>query len=336
MEVSKPRPNQQRAAPVDPFSTSAGEVILRNKQLSAADKLAWRYLWQLSKGGNERIVVSGVMISANQGTTSRTGLTRLDNLIDAKLLLLIDRDKDRGLYTIDLLDVEEDGILHSVKGDPQHLLEFTTETTYETTAAADRHTGNAGEVSVVPFAARACVGTSSEEPTQVPTQLPTPATYHLDIKNISTSNLPPNLTATGRSLSKPTARGRAGTYAGTSEPSSVAEPKTMGSVVDRLLAIQPRSATEKLSDVKRLADWIMAGVNCSNMIRKAAVNVAWDIVERGVPEREIQAILLSIENLRKQGQLKSASSYFNRSISILYGRIGVQRTKPTEPQRSPR
>jgi hypothetical protein len=54
-------------------------------RLSAADKLAWAYLWQISNRGLDEISVTGAMVASDYGVSGDAGTDRLNNLYAAGL-----------------------------------------------------------------------------------------------------------------------------------------------------------------------------------------------------------------------------------------------------------
>ena len=124
------QPNRAHAAvPIDSIGHPARQCVLtwgRQREgqptpkvrLSAADKLAWEFLWVSSRGGRQQVATDDSEIAAYQGTTRGRGLARLKNLAAAGLVSWTPQSGPYGPRT--------GGVLVSVHPDPREVYHAQT------------------------------------------------------------------------------------------------------------------------------------------------------------------------------------------------------------------
>lgn len=292
--------------------------------LSAADKLAWLFLWLRSRQGRERIAVTAAEVAADQNVTSDAGRQRLKNLRDVGLMLVRKEADARGVWIVELPNPERVALGLSVKWDAQRVMEFFDEQSHD--AVAYRPAGSAADGA---FAASWGVP-PAEEPTEdprlraeEPTEDPPPPLLSSNTRRQIPSSI---LSSSSRENSDLASASRSGgTSVGSSERRN-ALPALQSAQADRLEAVPPKEAATLMAGVlaripsagqidaaaREYAALIVRRVNCPQMAERSALKIARSVSDGHLLRRAVDDLLDNLDAIRAaQRLLVPASVYFH-------------------------
>lgn len=288
--------------------------------ISAADKLAWFYLYRRSRCGREIIDVKAADLGADQGVTSDAGLSRIKNLTMAGLIKVKSRLKNdkSGVYTVTVLDPFDVGRTKAIAWDGQYELPFegeptTLQATSVSAAAAAVHVPVCRVDTDVGRAQRLVTEDPPEEAPEVPPEVP--RSKVLTSKEIL--NYTSTLTSNLHLLPTSNLEGVETNNRGTSDRGS----SDTGSAPD--LGDVGKYAGSEYDRWYRL---IKRRVNCRNLFDGRAKQAARAIVGGTIAESAMVELLENLDTKRKNGELNiPPSAYFNGGLDIL---LGVRKYKP--------
>lgn len=314
--------------------------------LSAADKLAWLFLWLRSQQGRQRIAVTPAEVAADQNVTSDAGRQRLKNLRQIGLLLVRKEADTRGVWIIELPNPERVAQGLAVKWDAQRVLDFLSDELQDD-AEEDRGTGSAAGASA------ACQEVlSTEEPTEVPrfrdeepTEVPRPPLLSSRIRIQRASSIFSGSSFSPEDSDPPRAsrdeEPRRGTYGGSSAVGRAEEPRrnelpaltrsqgerieaqppqAAGTLMAGILARLP-SAEQVEQQAKEYAALIVRRVNCPNMNGRSALKIARAVGSGTVRKSAVDDLLDNLDAIRQTPNLEvPASVYFHCGMRIIRSR----------------
>lgn len=171
---------RQHEAPAVRIDDPAVVRVLRasSSMMRAAEKLAWLVLWQASRGGRDRIVMTSATLANEVGQTdAKAAREQLKNLLSRGLIDSSGPDR-HGQWEMWVLSLDKAGMPRRFDGDPQLEIEFedpskTPRDDRDDPAAAPHSESPAADarpsdVLALPPARIATEGARSEPPTAAP------------------------------------------------------------------------------------------------------------------------------------------------------------------------
>jgi hypothetical protein len=351
------RPSPVPQGPGDPMETDRGIRVRKSATLSAADKWAWRYLEIKSRAGRERVPVTAGELASDEGRSGRAGSQRLANLAQAQLIRIVDHDRARGVYVVEVCDPRNvlAAVARAVDGDGQ--LELFGDTGGEALSES-LATAIAGDALSSPPGI--FVGPRSEEPakepSEDPSQVPPSASGLSGLlgPSVLASAIYRPLTIgsqSGPSLEVPNSKdqARGGTFAGSSAGTSDEAADFAAEVARRQVQVGARPAD--VLDVTRVAalaasvarrvpserEQAAARERWITTIREKVadpqlktcvmVKVACAIVSGELPARNVEEIFGELRDHRRAGTLRGpAGIYFLRAAQAQFRRHGLEWT----------
>jgi hypothetical protein len=345
----------------DPMETDRGLAIRKCRQISAADKWAWRYLERLSRSGLERVQVTAAEIGEDEGRTSDAGRQRLRNLAKHGLITIVDHDAARGVWLVEVHDpCAILGSARAAHGDPQLELEF--EPTDPHTAGEALSESRAG--TLAGDAPSSPAGILTEEPPEEPSEEPPE-----DPRSTSGLSGPSGLSVVAAQLPRPWTIGRpsgpsagvspakdlgpADPRRGTSGGTSTAETSALGTDdfaaelarrrnqlgiarpadeldVNRVVAIASSVARaapterENAANRERWIETIRRRVNDPALKTCVMVKVACAVVYGEIKPSTIEQIFGELDKHRRAGTLRNSPGiYFVRAAQSCFARHGL-------------
>lgn len=300
--------------------------------LSAADKLAWLFLWQRSRQGRERIAVTPSEVAADQNVTSDAGRQRLKNLRDIGLVHVRKVPDSRGVWIVELPNPERVAGALQVKWDAQRVLEFLEEQTQDAVAYS-----GAGSAAGPAFAASS-KDLPAEEPTEGPTEEPTEVPRPSLLSSSSCTYIPSSIFSgssredsdyrrasgeeprRGTSGGSSVGGGRAGEGRRSELPAlkphqaeqlAANPPKEAAALAMGMLARIPSVEQQELAVLDYEAN-ILRRVNCPNMDAKSARKISRECYSRKLRKEAVDDLLDNLEACRRAKKLEvPASVYFH-------------------------
>lgn len=323
----------------------AWEMVRRWPGLRGEDKLAWLYAWMKSRGGRERITLTGAEIAMDQGTSSDAGRQRIKNLATVGLFVICLHDRMTGVYTVELPEPMEVSRARAVQWDPQYTFEFFQEQSPTQVASEASH--GAGVI--------ACGGLLPPRTEEPRTGVPRSVLSSESIKSNSPSSIfgsssGPSVHSQKTVDTEDGRRGSAGASADLAADRESAElhrqwqqkREAVAREEARLQGPSPRPADRPLEGVmlhrlaslptreeqeqeaEKLIASIRFAVNCPKLRLSPCVRIAWHVVEGRVPIGELKRLLANLDRRRRAGELTTPPSvYFNLGLRRMYRRFGL-------------
>lgn len=340
-----------RRLPVQvPFTTPEGER--KQRLISQADKDAWHYLFVISKGGREQIVVTGKVIGFEQGTSDRAGRQRILNLIELGFVRQVDYDELRGTYTLEIFDPRDVAKAWKVHWDPQLRLPYETSDEEVESVPSERGDGPnataetsfprlsvASEpVDVRPPGSQTRHGSlpSEEPPPQAPPRrlAEHPAQDPPRVPPPAPSEKPSASLASASSFSKPSEkplvsseRKATESAGGGSSAGASAEPVSMRDALRKLAGVMAvRDPEADRAQIEQLVAWMRSRVADPKLVITPCLRVARAIVAlKRVKVGEVELILKRLDKHRAEGTLGCPpSAYFIIAVKRLFSQHSLK------------
>lgn len=307
--------------------------------ISAEDKLAWWFLWELTRGCRRQSVTTAEAVGEDQGTKADAGRKRLKNLCKAELIVA-EHDKQRGTWLIqhvaDPLEIQRERELAKRAADPQRDLPFSEEgqraameaaAGESSTQPSERELQSRGDAQnehlrLAPFRPPA-----DERPDDRPDvrrrRAPLPSvrenSYKKPLPSVQPSVEPQQRFNEGTKVELENGVGRSSGRSAMDDRPTAGEPRRIGAMLAGALLPSPGAMAEQFDDeqqrIEALAQAIHKRVNCPKMRISPCLKIARLIIEhrRGANlQREVQIVLGQLDQARV-----SRSAYANGAFNRL-------------------
>lgn len=307
-------------------------AVMRWPDLRGEPKLAWWFLYQLAKGGNEKIVVTPSEVGAAIGTGDASGRRAMNSLAAAKLVTI--ETQYKGRWTLIVNDPIEVAKARRIAGDAQFELPFEDlERSAEGALEADRDGSAAAAsrgVAIISIARpdAGADGSGGASATEV-TPHPSRRDFRLqeDCARAKTLDLDFETRQLQRQLDRRRAEVNQGARRGGGDGSDATTAATIvGVLADRVaelaLSGNPVARQRVVDDVR---DYLIERVADRRLFDGFAARVARIIVDgEKFGLAELDRILSRLDQYRRDGVLRSRpSSYVTRAILTRLKELGI-------------